>query len=112
MVGHSAESPINICDDESEPSKYGDSGEEGESIDGDEDVEYQSDAGHRSGASMAKHRAEMQSNEGRGIRVKRSGVKTCVGSPPTKKRTRKEGGDEEMGESFDGDQDGEEYAAN
>nr|GMD23104.1 protein TPR1-like isoform X14 [Ipomoea batatas]GMD26077.1 protein TPR1-like isoform X14 [Ipomoea batatas] len=88
MVGHSAESPIDISDDGSEPSEHGDSGKEGESIDCDEDVdEFESDAGHSSGAAMAKHRAEMQSNEGRGIRVKRSGVKTCIGSPPTKKRS-------------------------
>nr|GLL32532.1 uncharacterized protein LOC109149060 isoform X10 [Ipomoea trifida] len=86
--GHSAESPIDISDDGSEPSEHGDSGKEGESIDCDEDVdEFESDGGHSSGAAMAKHRAEMQSNEGRGIRVKRSGVKTCIGSPPTKKRT-------------------------
>nr|GMD96968.1 protein TPR1-like isoform X14 [Ipomoea batatas] len=48
MAGHSDESQFDTSDDESEPSKYG---EEGESIDGDEDVEeYESDAGHSSGS--------------------------------------------------------------
>nr|GMD24527.1 topless-related protein 3-like [Ipomoea batatas] len=41
---------IDTSDDELEPSEYGDFGEEGKSIDGDEDVEeYESDAGHSSG---------------------------------------------------------------
>ncbi|XP_031121982.1 TMV resistance protein N-like isoform X2 [Ipomoea triloba] len=113
-LGHSAELPIDISDDGSEPSEHGDSG-----------------------AAMAKHRAEMQTNEVRGIRFTSSGVKTCIGrSPPTKKRTRgpsltcisqkqlklctsnnpttsdSEGEDEEMGESFDGDEYGEECEAN
>ncbi|XP_019152236.1 PREDICTED: uncharacterized protein LOC109149060 isoform X4 [Ipomoea nil] len=52
--GHSAESPIDASDDESEPSKNVE-GEEGESIDGDEDVEeYESDAGHSSGPNVTE----------------------------------------------------------